>query len=271
MQPGVIRPPVQDYLRTYRGLVTGGVRRSSALSYPLRRRLPRPENRLDLTTGESLVSPVGEPLLALFDEIWVRQSYLPVSWAPIPGPTVIDVGANVGVFSVWAARYLGAMQVVAIEPSPRILPALVANLERNCIENATVLQLAVGGVRREARLYQRGPAVLDTLFRRDNYGSRFEPIGSVRVMTLDDLFTILEIERCDLLKLDCEGAEYEVLFGASNDSLGKIQHIAAEYHVGLNEHSPDSLQRFLEDRDFAVTCFNSHDVEGGHLHASRRT
>jgi FkbM family methyltransferase len=265
------RPPIQTYLKAYRGLVSGGVRRRSALFYPLRRRLPRPENRLELTTGESLVSPVGEPLLALFEEIWIRQSYLPAAWTPIPGPTVVDVGANVGVFSVWAARHLGAARVVAIEPSPRVADALLANLKRNGVENATVLQVALGGERREATLYRRGPAVLDTLFRRDNYGSRFEPAGSVSVTTLDDLFAMHEIEHCDLLKLDCEGAEYEVLFGASSDSLGRIRHIAAEYHVGLNEHGPGSLQRFLEDRDFDVTCFDPRDVEGGHLHASRRT
>src|SRR5829696_7537799 len=113
-----MRQPLQAYLSAYHRLVAGGVRRLSALSYPLRRRLPRPENRLDLTTGESLVSPVGEPLLALFEEIWIRQSYLPAAWTPTPRPTVVDVGANVGVFSLWAIRRLGAARVVAIEPSP---------------------------------------------------------------------------------------------------------------------------------------------------------
>jgi FkbM family methyltransferase len=247
------------------------VQRRSVLLYPLRRRLPRPENRLKLRTGETLASPVGEPLLALFEEIWIRRSYLPAAWAPAPGPTVVDVGANVGVFSVWAARQLGAARVVAVEPSPRSAGALLANLERNGIENAIVLQVAVGGERRQATLYRRGPEVLDTLFQRDNYGSRFEPTGSVRVLTLDDLFTILDIQRCDLLKLDCEGAEYEVLFGASRDSLSRIRHIAAEYHIGLTDYGPELLQRFLEERDFAVTVFGLRDAEGGHLHASRRT
>ncbi len=59
--------PLQAYRLAYHRLVAGGVRRTSALLYPLRRRLRRPENRIMLTTGDSLVSPVDEPLLALFE------------------------------------------------------------------------------------------------------------------------------------------------------------------------------------------------------------
>jgi hypothetical protein len=92
----------------------------------------------------------------------------------------------------------------------------------------------------------------------------------VWVATLDDVFTTLAIDRCDLLKLDCEGAEYEIIFGASNATLAKIRHIVAEYHVGLDEFGPSSLQRFLEQRNFAVTCFAPLDEESGYLHASRR-
>lgn len=269
------RPPLRAYLGAYRRLVAGGVRRTSALFYPLRRRLPRPVNRIVLTDGDSLVSPVEEPLLALFDEIWIRQSYLPAAWtsapeAPSAGPVVVDVGANVGVFSLWAARRLGAERVVAIEPSPRMASALRANLARNDVEHVTVLEVALGGERGEAALYRRGAEVMDTLFQRDNYGSDFESAGIVKIVTLEDVFTMLDIDRCDLLKLDCEGAEYEILFGVSDDTLAKVRHIAAEYHVGLNEHGPGSLQRFLEDRAFAVTCFAPLDEESGYLHASRR-
>jgi FkbM family methyltransferase len=261
----------------YHRLVAGGVRRTSALCYPIRRRLLRPENRIVLTSGDSLVSPVDEPLLALFDEIWVRQCYLPTAWTPAPGtgtypvgPVVVDVGANVGVFSLWAARCLSAEHVVAIEPSPRMAGALRANLERNDVEQVTVLEVALGGERRDGVLYRRGAEVMDTLFQQDNYGSHFESAGNVKIVTLEDVFAMFEIDRCDLLKLDCEGAEYEILFGVSDDTLARVRHIAAEYHVGLNEHEPGSLQRFLEDRGFAVTCFDPLDEESGYLHASRR-
>jgi FkbM family methyltransferase len=246
------------------------VRRSSALLYPLRRRLPRGQNRLDLTTGDSLVSPAEEPLIALFDEIWIRESYRPAAWTPTDGATIIDAGANVGVFSLWAARRLGAVCIVAIEPSLRMANALRANLERNDLEQVTVLEAALGGQRREAVLYRRGAEVMDTLFERDNHGSQFQAVGNVNVVTLDDVFTMVQIDRCDLLKLDCEGAEYETLFSVSEDTLARVDCIAAEYHLGLNEHEPRSLQRFLENKGFSVTRFDPLDEESGYLHASRQ-
>ena len=217
-----------------------------------------------------MVAPADEPLLSLFDEIWVRETYLPKTWTPVPAPTVVDVGANVGVFTVWAAKRLGAARIVAIEPSPEMVRALGANLARNRIEQATVLEVALGGEPGESTLYRRAAGALDTLFDRDNYGSRFQTVASVTVTTLDDIFSTCEIDVCDLLKLDCEGAEYEILFNASGSTLAKIRHIAAEYHVGLNEYGPASVQSFLEARGFAVTCSALLDEESGYLYASRR-
>jgi len=217
-----------------------------------------------------MVAPADEPLLSLFDEVWLRESYLPRGWTPVPAPTVVDVGANVGVFTVWAAKRLGAGRIVAIEPSPDMVRTLRANIARNRIGQATVLDVALGGDPREATLYRRAAGALDTLFDRDNYASRFQTVANVRVTTLDDVFSTCEVDVCDLLKLDCEGAEYEILFNAGESTLAKIRHIAGEYHVGLNEYGADSVQRFLESRGFAVSCSELRDEESGYFHAARR-
>jgi FkbM family methyltransferase len=246
-----------------------GVRPTSALAYPVRRRVPPRRNRLALAGGEVLVSPADEQLLTLFEEIWVRQSYRPKGWQAPPDSTVVDIGANVGVFAVWAARRLRAGRIVAVEPSSEAVRALLANLDRNGVTGASVLQVAVGGTPGEATLRRRGPGAMSTLFERDLYGSDFHAVGSVRVVTLDDLFGLLAVERCDLLKIDAEGAEYDILLGARPETLAKLHHIAVEYHVGLNEHRPEELEMHLERYGFAVTRFPPLDVEGGHLHASR--
>ena len=206
----------------------------------------------------------------MVDEIWIRRSYLPAGWGDVPRPTVIDVGANVGVFSVWAATQLGAGHVIAVEPSPSTAALLLQNLARNGVSDSCVLQVALGAARSRKILYRRGPAVMDTLFERDSYGSDFRPGPSVPVVTLDDLFAMFVVEHCDLLKLDCEGSEYDILFAASPATLGKIDHIVAEYHIGMNAHDVDALDRFLQDHGLHVTRFPPLDIEGGHLHASRR-
>lgn len=256
-------------LGLYRRLRAGGVRSSSLLLYPIRRRLPRPYNLLELRSGESFRSPPNEELTTIFDEVWVDQRYLPADWDPALRPTVIDVGANVGVFTIWAARYLGAERIVAVEPAPDTSRELRGNLERNSVE-AQVLEAAVGRTSGEATLHRRGAPARDTLFTTDRYGSRFEPTARVRLVTLDEVFSLFEIESCDLLKLDCEGAEYEILGAAGNETLASVRHLVAEYHVGLNDQRPHELRRLLEDNGFDVTVFPPLDVEGGHLHARRR-
>jgi FkbM family methyltransferase len=240
------------------------------LLYPVRRRVPPRRQQLDFTSGDSLRAARDGDLLSMLGEVWVDRRYLPGEWRRAETPTVVDIGANVGVFAVWTARELGATRIVAIEPDPGSATLLRANLSRNRVDGATVVEAALGDDHRVATLYRRGPAAMNTLFARDIYGSRFEPTAKVSVLTLDDVFERFAIDRCDLLKLDCEGAEYEILYGASMESLARVHHVAAEWHVGLNDHDPDRLQDFLERRGFAVKRFPPLDEEGGHLHASRR-
>ena len=240
--------------------------RTSALSYPIHRRLWG-HNRIDLASGEVLVSPVEEPLLTMFDEAWVEECYRPLDWVSTDGGVVVDIGACVGVFAVWAVRQAGAGRVVAVEPTPSSARVLRENLARNRIESVTVCQCAVGGSRRRAPLFRRGPQAMNTLFRTDNYRSEFSVVDDVDVVTLDDLFDSCGIDRCDLLKLDCEGAEYEILAGASPATLAKVRAVVAEYHVGMNDGDPSALANLLEAAGFRVTVSGLRDEEGGLLHA----
>lgn len=256
-------------LGAYRRLSRGGVRRRSLVAYPLRRRVGARRCELVLRDGSRLTAPADEPLLPLYCEIWIDERYRPAGWSSVRRPTVVDIGANVGVFSLWAARRLGAQRIVAVEPSPAMASALLGNLTSNRVQGAFVLQAAVGGCRRDALLHRRGDESRNTLFEVDRYGSTFSAAHTVRVVTLDDVFELYAIDCCDLLKLDCEGAEYEILYGCSAQTLGRVRHLVLEYHEGLNANGPDELEAFLREQGFAVTRFAPLDVEGGHLHAER--
>lgn len=263
-------PRIQAAVHAYRRLTRAGVSRVSVLLYPLRRRWRGGLARLDLRSGGVIIADAGEPLIPMFDEIWIRESYRPAGLRDLRAPTVVDVGANVGVFAVWASRRLGATRIVAVEPDPRSASHLLSNLRRNAVDGHTVVQAALGGERGEAVLHGRGERARNTLFRTDLYGSSFSARALVRILTLEDVFDVFAVDHCDLLKLDCEGAEYEILFGTPSAVLERIDHIALEYHEGLNSHSPDELVSFLDERGFVVTRYPPLDVEGGHLHASRR-
>lgn len=261
---------ISSYIKTSNTLIEAGVPFSSMLLFPLRRRWAHPRNQIDLKNGMSITSPPEEPLLTMFEEIWVNHCYTPSNFNIAPGHTIIDIGANVGVFTLWAAMSNSEVKVISLEPSPRICSFLRRNVLANGLHNVTVLQSACGGQREKAILYSRGCEAMNSLYRRDNYDSEFRPLTCTQVLLLGDVFQRFGVQVCDLLKLDCEGAEYEILFNAGQRTLQKVRRISMEYHVGLNEHTPEELARFLESQNFGVQMSPLLDVEGGYLYAERR-
>jgi FkbM family methyltransferase len=182
-------------------------------------------------------------------EIFMRHDY-----GTIPdGATVLDLGANIGTFSIYAAITAHGATIYSYEPAPQYFQLLHHNVRLN-------------GVERQVRCFDLALA--------DSEGSRdliIEPGGrpfpslvqhdgdsgsSVRVpcTTLAEIMTANGIERIDLLKMDCEGAEYEILFGTSPDVLAKIVEIRMEIHnLGIEGCEPARLKDYLQSRDFVIT------------------
>jgi FkbM family methyltransferase len=182
------------------------------------------------------------------------------------GWTVLDIGAGMGDFSVCTARECPDSIVFAFEPLPESFHLLLENVELNVLENVRAFPLAVAG--------RAGPLALSTAAGLPER-SRTLPVGTraagvVDAISLDQAFERLEIARCDFLKIDCEGAEYEMLFGTSESTLGRISRIALEYHEGVTAFGSGDLVRFLEERGFRVrTRRNPAHREIGFLFASR--
>jgi FkbM family methyltransferase len=260
---------IKGCVNTARTLLKGGITLPSLLLYPIRRRMPAPRNHLELKGGASLIGPPDEPMLTMVEEIWAKQCYLPPGFQFRPGQSIVDVGANIGVFAVWAATLNPQGRVFSVEPSPRMFRFLRDNVSRNKLNNLTILQAACAGKRGQTVMYSRGSEVMNTLYTRDNYGSTFSPSISIKAVTLADVFERFGIDTCDLLKLDCEGAEYEILFQSKKETLRRIANITMEYHLGLNDHTPGELAGFLESHGFSVQWSPPLDVESGYLSATR--
>ena len=126
------------------------------------------------------------------------------------GGTFIDIGANIGYFSLEAATLVGeGGRVIAFEPLPFLAEQLRTSIQLNGFSNIDVRQLALGDSVGEQKIeLQRGNIGGSSLVKELDSG-HFE---TVKVARLDD--ELAGIDRVDLIKIDVEGYEYEVLKGA---------------------------------------------------------
>lgn len=134
-----------------------------------------------------------------------------------PGMTFIDVGANIGLYTLFAAKKVGDQgTVLGIEPSDREFQRLKAHVELNSLSNARLLQVAVSSSRTEAELLvatekHSGHNTLGA-FGYDCVMAQGKEW--VHVERLDDIVQQEGLQRVDVIKMDIEGAEFLALQGA---------------------------------------------------------
>lgn len=172
---------------------------------------------------------------------------------PISDPVLWDIGANVGSFTVLAAKR--GIRVVAVEPMPQNLYLLTSNIVENRVaERCTVLPLAVSG--------DTGPNSF--WLTSDDFGSARHAFGlpirdgqelntvmsfNIVGVTIDDAVASLGLPAPTHLKIDVDGIDDEIIYGA-DESLTKIEGICCE--VKFSQTRIDDLTRFLKARSFQI-------------------
>jgi FkbM family methyltransferase len=135
-----------------------------------------------------------------------------------PGSVVIDVGANLGEWTVPFARKVGpAGRVLAIEPAPRSAAALESTLAANALRQAEIVRCAIGdhdGVAQFAVPVVRS-ARTDTGTALIGPACAGRDALQVPLRSLDSLAAVRNLARLDLIKIDVEGHERRVLDGAA--------------------------------------------------------
>jgi FkbM family methyltransferase len=134
-----------------------------------------------------------------------------------PGMVFLDVGANDGYYTLFAAQRVGpGGRVLAFEPSTRERVNLKRNVARNKMGNVTVIPAALGASSGTAdlQLAQGVHAGHNTLGHFANDGVQPESVEQVDVRTLDGVARELGLTRIDAMKIDVEGAEASVIAGA---------------------------------------------------------
>ena len=129
------------------------------------------------------------------------------------GDVVIVVGAHVGGFTLLMTTLGKKLEIYSYEPVTANYDMLIENIKKNpsdCNIHAFDLALSDRNEHKQVEWYQYA--------------------NTARFITLNDIFNDNKIERCKLVKFDCEGCEYDALGGATKNTLRKIQYIVGEWH-----------------------------------------
>lgn len=150
------------------------------------------------------------------------------------GDTVIDIGANIGMVSIFLAKKFPFLKIYSFEPVSQNYHNFITNIKINKIPDGIIFpnNMAVTSDGRN----------VDMNINTHNYGgssiSGIVSVGAVtqecntqiKSTTLQDIFSEHSINKLKMLKIDCEGSEYEILYNAPENILSNIEMMRGEFH-----------------------------------------
>ena len=217
---------------------------------------PRASERNIATRGARLTYRLNRGDIQGIREVWIDQIYrMP---APHEFRVVVDLGANIGLTSVWLHHQYGVELVLGVEPDANNVDLARKNLKSNGV-NGSVMHAAIGPTDGEARFSAtRGISNLGRL------STNGEVVRQISMDTL--LERLAPSQRIDLLKLDIEGAEQDLLLADDVRWLGRVDAIIAEFHPAIVDTS--RLVAALEQHGF--TYFRAGTLWQGSMDIFRR-
>lgn len=201
-------------------------------------------------------------------EAWLDRFYEKYGTPIGDGWSIIDIGAGIGEFTVFAAHIHPDNRVYAFEPFPESLALLNENLRSNKLTNVQVYGEAIGAATGRLAL---STAIGEPLQFSTTEAESGEHALKVPALSLSDAFLRLNLDHCHLLKLDCEGAEYEILFHAPDPILNRVDRIVMEVHDGVTAYNRQHMADFLIRKGFQVKLHtNDVHTDLGYLYACRQ-
>lgn len=208
---------------------------------------------------------------SVFNEVFTEREYgiLDNIIANAQEP-IVDIGAHIGMFSIYAASLNPNVQIFAYEPEPKNYQNLKRNFKLNQINSVYPKNLAVASEAGNRVLYMSEDSHTHSLHRKSNDEQIIYTTTLPQIVK--KIEEVTENDHCELLKMDCESAEFEILGSAPAELLQKFSYIYFEFHEfdeTLNSHN---LKQLLEKSGFKVRLMPSpHDPQLGFIFAENLT
>ena len=204
-----------------------------------------------------LVHPGDEGSVIALKDIFVSDVYWLDRLRKERVRTVLDIGAHVGFFSLAAKDAFPTATIHAYEPNEALWPLLSAH---STSAGFTAIPNAVGSVDGKVNLQAGHDSVYTAVSPHEEGKVKMTAIG-------DAILRVAGNGPLDLLKMDCEGSEWEIL--SAHEALRNVRFITMEYHL-FPEKTLSQLQQIFQDLGFKIETQQQDGNENGRIFASRR-
>lgn len=201
---------------------------------------------VDLTLLSGGVIRVREFMtLYIYKEIFIDRCYdgVPVE---SKSPLIVEIGANTGLCTLRFKECFPDSRIICFEPYPPNFEALLETIDANCLNGVVPINKAVGGEIGLIKLFIHptnvgGHSIVD---------GDLKDFVEVESTTVDALLSENGVESCDIMKMDCEGAELQILRSFTRETARKVKSIIYEPTHG--SYSVQELNGFLENLGYSV-------------------
>jgi FkbM family methyltransferase len=191
-----------------------------------------------------------------------HEGHIVGRFAPKEGDTVIDIGAHIGRYTITSSKQVGKTgKVVAIEADPDNFQLLKRNIALNKLTNVMPLNYAVFSERTRMKLYEQSASakynslMLARAARTKNY-------VEVEADTLDSILKLNEVNQVNWIKIDVEGAEFEVLKGSTKTLSSENMSLLIEIHNIEDPGHHHNIVDFLKYHNYEITFEQRYDDSG---------
>jgi FkbM family methyltransferase len=205
------------------------------------------------------VDPISVGTLAV---VFLRRHY----GTPRDFRTVVDIGANIGVFALFAAKLNESASVHCFEPHATNYRQLCVNISENHLGGRVhPVQLGVAA-KTGARSFVCGRSPTHSVLKEGVQGGQNK--FDCSCITLSETLDRTEHDFIDLVKMNCEGAEYEIIYGCSAATIRRVGEFRLEYHnLDFQSMNGRALCEHLSETGFRITRYDDYSATAGFIWA----
>ncbi len=179
--------------------------------------------------------------------VWLIEEYKKSGFQINQNDVVIDIGAHIGLFTLYASQFCTKGSIFSFEPMKDNYELLLENIKLNNLEQVKFFNLAVSNSNDPIKLFINDDESGHSMFSQSSQNL------TVNSISLKRIFDENQIEYCNFLKLDCEGAEYEIIKNLPLSYFEKIDKMIIEYHMA--DSNPElliELKKILTSQNFKI-------------------